>query len=457
MKSFSEETGQNYTFIGSFGSENYMRDENLAKLPEIPDEQANNIILSMDELQFVFCKKNDVIITRYAMDESHMAYLNEIGFGFSNNKCDVAQRSCNDKVVKNKSVIHLMTETEDKDYLKKLIAPKSNLSPFAIIPYADELAKEYEMNFQSPAMDVIRRVNSKAYSTHLKDVLEINNISRIALNCEELLNIGTEILKNSLLIIKDEFGVSGKGNLLINSDVTLNRIVSYLQGQEKKGKDVRFILEPFLEKDIDFSCQFYITESGNFKLLSIQRILNNEFAYQGSFTVGDKLMNLLEKSGYIKIMEISAQALYKEGYFGHVCIDSMVLKNSEVVPIVEVNARKSMSLLKHYVDNYLEELSLEGSLSNFSVTYRNTISYEGFLKELRNFNLLFEPNMKSGIMPLTANSLFINREANIAVNNQSNYKGRLYFAAVSQNMNGILDIIQELREFMAKLEFKIHN
>ncbi|MFD1906532.1 hypothetical protein ACFSQ7_25010 [Paenibacillus rhizoplanae] len=60
----------------------------------------------------------------------------------------------------------------------------------------------------------------------------------------------------------------------------------------------------------------------------------------GSESMEEEERMVLERAGYFDVMIQVANDLFKDGYFGPVCIDSMVLKDGTLVPIVEINARK---------------------------------------------------------------------------------------------------------------------
>ncbi|MFD2876798.1 hypothetical protein ACFTAO_13755 [Paenibacillus rhizoplanae] len=57
-------------------------------------------------------------------------------------------------------------------------------------------------------------------------------------------------------------------------------------------------------------------------------------------------------------MEEACKDLFETGYHGEVCIDSMLLASGELVPIVEINARKSMGLINHHINQYVRQYSL---------------------------------------------------------------------------------------------------
>lgn len=445
------------TYIGTFDSENFWRDENLAQLPAIKDEQAGNIVLAMDELQFVFCRQGDTLITRYGMNQAHEDYLHSIGFSFKNNKKDVIDRCNTEKTTKNQSVIQLLAESGNNEYFRKLLPDNSRLSPFAVLPFTDTLSEVLPMQMKAPGIEIIKKVNSKLYSTQLNEKLGLNRGGIITNNSIELLNAGAACLEKGPVIVKDEYGVSGKGNQLINDRKVLERIISYISNQEKKGKKVSFIIEPYLQKEFDFSSHFYITASGEFHLMSVQKLLNSDFSYLGSYSVEEDFLSMLEQKGYFKVLQDVSQTLYQDGYHGHVCIDSMILKNGEIYPVVEINARKSMNLLKHHLDQYLKPFQLKGSFTFLSVSYYDMPGFEGLLERLDKEGILFHIEKNKGIIPLTANSLFINREMDSSYNPEKVYKGRVYFAAVSESNQSMAEVTQSMKEFMKGMGFNILN
>ena len=446
-------------YFGSFNSENYWRYNDLAKLPSVFDEQANNIVLAMDELQFVFCQKNDVILTRYSMDNTHTDYLSSIGFDFSRNHDDLEPRTCGDKKSKNKSINEHLLNTENKNYIKDLIPLNAYCNPFAVIPNTEDVGSEFGMQYQFPPQDIILNANSKIYSTQMKDKIGIPNISSIVIGTDSLLKTGLEMLKTGSFIIKDSFGVSGKGNLLVTSEGILKIITDYLRTQERKGKQSKFVVEPFLDKELDFSCQFYISPSGTFDVVSIQKMSNNGFAYQGSYSVDDATLKKLDTIDYMGKMTQIAKELFTDGYYGPVCVDSMILADGRVEVLVEINARKSMGFFKNAIDTYLNNFTLVGCFTNVSVVYGDVCSSEEFFHDMKKNDILFVPGERGGIIPFSSNTLFINRDMfrSTGSSASNSYKGRLYFTAVSQTIQGTIEQTQCLKKYLGEKGFTVQS
>jgi hypothetical protein len=412
---------------GPFDAETIWRDETLAKLPSLPDSQMRKIVLAMDELLFLFCRSSDVLLTRYPMDPAHLEYTRELGFHFTN--------------IQHLSTRHEFTSSDELNMFKLWQAAdttmeplplqeKLTLDPFAVIDGIHEFAAQYAIHNRLPDLSVIRQVNSKLYSTRLKEKLGIDRNSRVVHSHAELKSAALELLASGPLLIKDTFGVSGKGNLLVASEHVLQRITTYIASQEQQGKAVLFIIEPLLDKKEDFSCQFHIAPDGSFEWISVQQVMNNDFAYIGSISATPKLLEKLTQTGYFELMKRVAEELYTDGYHGHVCVDSMLLQDGSMIPIVEINARKSMSLIKHQLDEYLDLLttnSAQGNLIHQSVVSSGIVPFEDVLNAMDREELLYRSGSDSGIILLSANTLTINQLPS------SRRKGRLYMSLVSQN------------------------
>lgn len=416
----------NILVAGTFDAESYWRDESLALLPALRDRESERIVLAMDELLFPLCASGDALLTRFAMEDSHKAYLSEIGFSFTHFSLNGKDAEPN--------LFKALASSEDRD---ENYAAYRYLSPFSIVPYTHAAAAKYGYKTELPSLEAVKSVNSKIYSTQLSEKLLGDTRGKPVYSAEELSVFGLELLEtHGPTLIKDPYGVSGKGNMLIQSKTALERTAAYIRKQEENGRSTAFVLEPYLEVERDFSCQFEIMQSGAFRLIGLQKILNRQFAYLGSVSMEKEEQNTLEKNGYFDIMEQAAWSLYRDGYFGPVCIDSMTLRDGTLEPIVEINARQSMGFINHHLDQVLGRNGKKGLLTFRSVGFRERVNYEGWLNELKRQDILY-PNQKgNGIVPLSSAALLVNAPAPdrvAAPESGSYYKGRLYMSIVSDD------------------------
>ncbi len=433
---------QNSLVMGEFNSEKYWRSESLAKLPEFPDKSSTDIILSMDELLFPFCEENDVLITRYAFDSTLKDYLSTLGFKFAVNPQGIQ----NSREEAGKNIFQLVYENTDRiKGISSRLRDSTKLSPYSIVPYSHEMSDCLNLVFDGPGPEVVKEVNSKIYSNKLSRSLNLKYCGDVIRSGDELYHKGKILLEGGPFLIKDPFGVSGKGNMLINSEGFLKRIVKHLESQEQKGLTSIFTVEPYLQRDIDFSCGFNINKDGEMKVISIQKMVNNNFAYLGSFAAEGEFIDMLEKDNYFHIIESIAKALYKDGYHGDVCVDSMILTSGEIVPIVEINARKSMGFINNSIDRYLSSFNQKGSLMFFNLGYKSSLTFQYLLTRIDEEGLLYYPGKTNSIIPLSANTLFINREKNYIEDENAVYKGRFYFSVIAEDDENRVLVLDSIR------------
>jgi hypothetical protein len=430
-------------YLGSFNAEQYWKDPDHASLPSFQEPQADAIVDVMDEVQFVFCQnKTDCLISSAAMNTVHKDYLHEIGFEFSNN-----QKDCKPAFGDGRSIFE--TLMEDTTGLAAIYPPAegSSVSAFAILPHTEAFCRHYGIEQTLPSVEVVKQVNSKTFSSLLGEAYS-EPYSFAVGSALELASCGKELLNSTSVVVKDPYGVSGKGNLHISTEKALKGIVSFLDRQEKKGKKVELVIEKFLEKKQDFSCHFAIAEDGTRDIRSVQEMVNRNFGFYGIRNAGHPLLEYLEDKHYFDMVDQVGKELFRHGYFGPVCLDSMVLKNDELVPVIEINARKSMGMLNWALNRSLSGFEVSGFLISVSCIITRPVSFECLFDELLKKDLLFKPDKPYGIIPLSANTFDINAR----LTDSYPVKGRLYLELIGDHDDDHL--MSSFNEVLASLGIK---
>lgn len=439
---------------GSFDSEAYWRTASFSKLPAIHDEQRTYIVMAMDELLFPFCKPDDGLITRFSIVHAQKNYLQRIGFSFSHLECVDVQHGEN--------IFHpLLRNTNYQRWMSRF----QRIAPYAVLEQTSELLQQNFFEQKLPSYDAVKHVNSKMYSSKLSEQLTgvrrgfpVTNATELSAVCRELLTA------HGAALVKDPFGVSGKGNIKLESQKAIERLTAYIRSQEHRGKVTELVVEPLLEVTRDFSCHFEIAPDGGISFISVQEILNHHFAYQGSVTMSAEDKSNLERKGYFQVMEQVGKSLFLEGYFGPVCVDSMQLTDGTLIPIVEINARKSMGLINVYLDRALASRQCKGVLSYLSVGYYKELDYEDFLREMQNANLLYPQSGGSGIVPLSSAALLVNQEMRRTGSPRAEakegdhlIKGRLYISVYANNSEERMRLVAALRNMLANRDVSIYG
>jgi len=209
-------------------------------------------------------------------------------------------------------------------------------------------AKDHKIPYFMPPFEVVREVNSKVFSfTHSPKLPQ-----------SELIDNETS-LKKWLIdtkrpsVLKSSFGFSGRGHLIIKENTPWNAILHFCAKEWTNNRPL--IAEPWMERVLDFSTQWKIETTGEIAYIGSTRIKNDsQGSYQSTLCGPEDLifsdcLHFLEehKKEAVSVLQL----LVRQGYTGAVGIDAMVYKEEAKMilhPIVEINARQTMSLYALY-------------------------------------------------------------------------------------------------------------
>ena len=414
---------------GNFDAETFWRSNGHAVLPSISDKNTAYVNESMQELLFVFCGPDDLLITRTPFSASLKEYLREIGYDFMADSVNVS----GDAEPANADIISLIEKYGTK---REQDFKGSKLKLFAPLPNAANWCEKNAAVYDQPDLNIVIKANSKEFSCDIRRRLGIDYESFLAENSDELYEKALSFLKKQKsFLIKDLLGVSGKGNILISSEAILNRVCRYLRKQESEGKACRFLLEELLDKDFDFSCVAEIEKDGKVKISVPQVIRIENLAYRGTVTPNSRQLRMAEESGYYGYIENACKILFEEGYYGFVCFDSMCLKDGGIVPIVEINARCSMSQIKNRIDGKFQKPN-QVSLLNY--IYINNGRCEDYKNNLFSNmkDILFRGS--GGVIPVSSNTVYID--------GSSQNKGKFYYYILADSENELNEYEQKVKE-----------
>ena len=351
--------------IGAFNAEKYWLPEEHAMLPQLLNNKKNSLVTCMDELLFVFAKKGDILCTLQSFDPDLYEYLSSIGYEFLNiNFAGIGEYEIQERLFKSK--VQMAKEMDIR-----------MCQPYAINHYTDKIMKKYSLINKLPSVDATITVNSKIYSARLANQIACNPYESIVVNnIEDLQYWGKKTLEgNKRIVIKTPYGVSGNGNMMIDNNQIFERVVRHFVKEYSKGKIPNLVIEPYVNKKRDFSAHYYLNEVGELEFRSIQLMNNKGFCYLGSYQSTRSDIELLNKKGFFECCEKIMKSIFLSGYWGPICVDSMELESGDIVPLVEINARKSMGLINVRLQKQIAELgsNLKSFLMFFNIQVCNYI------------------------------------------------------------------------------------
>jgi len=204
--------------------------------------------------------------------------------------------------------------------------PYKQLETWGASLLAKVWADERKIAYEIPNWDLVKMVNSKAYS-----------FAKSPLPGGKLLREGEPIPKD--VVLKTCFGTAGRGHLFSSSP----KAKSFCAEQWDLGLPV--ISEPWVDRICDFSTQWKIYPNKAIEFIGLTFCRTTTSGAHQSNVVGDH--KLEERySVFIAAQKEKAQTVLEEmadwGFFGEVGFDAMIYGNNLLQPIVEINARKTM-------------------------------------------------------------------------------------------------------------------
>lgn len=209
-----------------------------------------------------------------------------------------------------------------------------------------EFAAAAALGWVAPDVDDVIAVNSKIYSRNLADELGIRQPR--GTTCERLddwdraRRFARALLDDGPVVVKEEYGVSGKGMAVADSPARLDRIARRIvQTAERNHGRVGFIVERWVDKDRDFNYQFTIDRDGRVALDFVKQILTRTGVHLGHLIPAELAPTQLDEIR--RTAQRVGARLYRDGYWGVVGIDALTETDGTLHPLIEINARCNMS------------------------------------------------------------------------------------------------------------------
>ncbi len=230
--------------------------------------------------------------------------------------------------------------------------PEAKIDSWGASRLIDKWAKEHGMRYYITDWYVVKEVNSKIFSFSHSPPLPG---AALLHNEKETRHWMAAIRQDKVL--KTAFGVSGRGHMHIkDGDFSWEFVLRFLRREWDAGRAV--IAEPWVDRVLDFSTQWFIEKSGDLHYCGATICHNDERGRYRSNSVGNEADLFGKDLCFLEEHKSHAEKMLKLmtllGYFGHVGIDAMLYnlvpdggiyresQDTYLQPIVEINARKTM-------------------------------------------------------------------------------------------------------------------
>jgi hypothetical protein len=328
-------------FLGNFEvEEQWGRGEH--RLPRFSSDGGVAVVNAMDEFALLLAGAGDHVVLRAAPDDDYLDYLDGLGFALPRVHVAGAAGSggtLTDAVLADPALL---------DRLGELGRDGCRLVPHGVSTSEEELAARTGLRLLAPPAATCRAVNSKVYSRRLADELGLRQPPGWA--CEtvtalaELLPAASALLADGRrLVVKEAFGVSGKGLAVLDTPQRLDRMYRMIAQRARRGDDGRiaFVVEQWVDKLADLNYQFTVGVDGTVAFDFVKRAITENGVHKGHRMPADLT------TGQYGVLVAAAEAIGKrlsaDGYHGVVGVDALVEPDGEIYPVIEINARHNMS------------------------------------------------------------------------------------------------------------------
>ncbi|WBB73942.1 ATP-grasp domain-containing protein [Micromonospora sp. WMMD1128] len=327
-------------FLGNFEVEQRWGGDEPG-LPRVALTAGDAMVNRMDEFALLLAGPDDHVVLKDQPDPEHLAHLEKLGAALPH------------LLVTDRQDPH-HTVTQDALDSPALLTRLSALAgAAAIVPHgvsADEeaLAARTGVALAGSPAAVCKAVNGKIYSRRIATELGLRQSAGWTCETIEELDEAVEHARALLaagrpVVLKDSYGVSGKGLLLIRDEARLDQIHRTLRRRADRSGDHRLALlvEEWVAKTTDLNYQFTVFRDGGVHFDFVKEAVTANGVHKGHRMPAG--LTARQLAAVTHSAAALGARLARDGYHGVVGVDAMLDPEGGVYPVVEINARHNMS------------------------------------------------------------------------------------------------------------------
>ncbi|QTZ94646.1 ATP-grasp domain-containing protein [Streptomyces auratus] len=327
-----------FVWLCNFEVENQWAREYVG-LPAARVSATSATVQRMEELGVLLAEPADCLLLDRPLDDGYRRYVEKTGLGAP---VELVTRAPAGADGTSQAVLD---SPELMDRLRRIARDGAYLMPMGNSPLEQRIAQETRLRPAVPDAATYERVNSKIYSRRLAGELGLREIPGFC--CETVPQL-RHALDQALsdgepVIVKDAYGVSGKGLLVLDSRKKADRLLRMVERRAGNTGDdaMHVVVERFLPKRFDLNYQFTIDRAGRVRLDFVKEALTTGGVHLGH--VMPAALTPTQHETLAEAAEALGGRLHKDGFFGVVGVDALVAADDLVYPVLEINARLNMS------------------------------------------------------------------------------------------------------------------
>ncbi|MHC0433713.1 preATP grasp domain-containing protein [Streptomyces sp. O3] len=388
-------------------------------LPSVGGRASAAIVNRMDEFTLLLAGEDDQVILKSAPDAGYLDYLRELGLHLPG----VLVTDVNDpaRTVSQDAVDSPLLQ----ERLRELAHTGARLWPHGMSAVEERLCEQTGLRSALPPASLVKTVNSKIYSRRLAHSLDLPQARGwTCSSVEEFAEVAEEAVATSLAAgrrvgVKDAYGVSGKGIVVIDDERRMRQLVRMTQRTAAKTGSpwLSLVVEEWADKAVDLNYHFTVGVDGAVRFDFVKEALTDKGVHKGHrFPARISDRHRAEVEEYAG--RIGAR-MAADGFHGVVGVDAIVTTSEELLPVLEINARNNMSTYQTGLQERFMPPGTVGLARQYELRLAGRRDF-GWLRRTLG-GLLFTPD--------TGRGLLVNNFATVnaaAADDGRPHQGRLY-------------------------------
>jgi len=402
-------------------------------------ENEKKIMQRMSEINLLLCRKQDYLILNQYPSAMMLNHLQSIG-------------------VEIPHILLINTVNCESTYLSELILSdlklldelksigKANrdifLVPYAITSFEEEISRLVNIPIIGSSSNISRIINNKVFSRKIAESLDYNICQGYIVDSLSELDRCYYYLKNKgakKIVVKEPKGTSGKGIHIVKKDEDLSVFKLLLTKKQKLmgGKIDQYIIEEWIDDKIDINYQFFIDEEGGVYFIGVTEQVLNNCQY-----VGSRFFTELTKkyaSRFERYSQEIGKYLFQHGYYGMVSVDSIIVNGNNIIPIIEINARFSLSTYLSFLPSILLDKCVYSEY--IDMILQEKMDYDTFFAMMQDKEVLFTKETGVGVIIYNSSTF-----CNDYINKKSIC--RVFVLYIHTTMDGVCNLKQQVYDIL---------
>jgi hypothetical protein len=328
-------------FLGNFEVEEQWARGELT-LPRVSAAAGNAVVNHMAEFVLLLAGPDDHVVLKTRPDPAYLEYL--AGLGIALPTVHVVghqdpQRTVTEDVLEDPALLAV---------LSGLGARGARMTAHGVSEVEELLAARAGIALAAPDAVTCKAVNSKTYSRRVADELGLRQPTGWA--CDTVGDLAgafagaAELIRQGhRVVVKEAFGVSGKGIAVLDSERRADRLHRMIVAKAARAYDERiaFVVEDWVAKRSDLNYQFTVGRDGSVRFDFVKEAIT-----EGGVHKGHRMPPRLSTAQIDHLRdcaELLGGKLAGDGYYGVVGVDALVEDDGGLYPVIEINARNNMS------------------------------------------------------------------------------------------------------------------